>query len=148
MVMFRRRILDVTGGFDPSVNACADYELYLRISRDHPVRFHDAVVADYRKHGQNMSDDSGLMLRELGLVMRRQRPYLGSRARREAFSEGLRNVREYYGDRLVNQIRARVEQRTGWVRTAGDLATLLRHHPAGLVEHARRKIRLLTHGSG
>jgi glycosyltransferase involved in cell wall biosynthesis len=148
MVMFRRSTLDAVGGFDPSVNACADYELYLRISRDHPVAFHDAIVADYRKHGRNMSDNSGLMLRELGIVMRRQRPYLVTRARREAFGEGLSNVREYYGDRLVNQIRARIEQRTGWVQTAEDVATLMRHHPAGLIEHARRKIRLLRNGFG
>ncbi|MEO6238594.1 MAG: glycosyltransferase, partial [Vicinamibacterales bacterium] len=50
-VMFRREVLMMTGGFDPDVNACADYELYLRISRQYRVVFHDAVVADYRKHG-------------------------------------------------------------------------------------------------
>jgi glycosyltransferase involved in cell wall biosynthesis len=148
MVIFRRPIFDAVGGFDPAVNACADYELYLRISRDHTVAFHDEVVADYRKHGSNMSDNSALMLRELGIVMRRQRRHLITAARREAFSEGLRNVRTYYGDRLVNQIRARVGQRTGWARTAGDLATLLRHHPAGLIEHVRRKIRVLRSGPG
>lgn len=146
MVMFRREVLMTTGGFDPDVNACADYELYLRISRQYRVVFHDAVVADYRKHGDNMSDNSGLMLRELAKVMRRQRPYLDTAARRQAFSEGLQNARSYYGDRVVNQIRARLGERTGWGETVGDLATLLRCHPAGLIEHALRKFRLLRKG--
>ena len=55
MVMFRRSVLDKVGSFDSRVDACADYDMYLRISRTHPVRFHDGLVAEYRKHGQNMS---------------------------------------------------------------------------------------------
>jgi len=147
MVMFRRQIVELVGGFDSAVNSCADYELYLRISRNHPVAWHDEVVADYRKHGQNMSDDARLMLREVCIVLRRQRPYLATKAHREAFREGLRNSRNYYGNRLVYQIGARVRKRTGWGRTLGDLLTLLWCHPVKLIEHAARKLRVLPGAS-
>jgi glycosyltransferase involved in cell wall biosynthesis len=142
MVMFRRQILDVVGGFDSNVNACADYELYLRITRDHPVVFHDDVVADYRKHGQNMSDDARVMLREVGIVIRRQRPYLVTPAHREAYRAGLLNAQSSYADRLVNQIRARIRTGTGWGRTLADLITLLWWRPVAIIEHARRKLRV------
>ena len=65
MVMFRRDVVSRAGGFAAGIDACADYDLYLRISRAWPVVFHDQVVADYRKHGGNMSDNSALMLRQL-----------------------------------------------------------------------------------
>ena len=131
MVMFRRDVVSRAGGFSAGIDACADYDLYLRISRAWPVAFHDQVVADYRKHGGNMSDNSALMLRQLRSVMRRQRPYLVDPARQEAFREGLRNIRSYYGDRIVMQLRERVRTGRGWGRTLEDVATLAWCHPRG-----------------
>lgn len=144
MVMFRRAFVVKAGGFDSAIDACADYDLYLRISRDHPVAFHQHVVADYRKHGDNMSDNAALMMRQLLAVMRRQRPHLTTSARRDAWREGIANIRSYYGDRIVTQLRDRVRRRSGWRRTAKDLATLLRWHPAGVLEQARRKALVIT----
>ncbi len=144
IVIFRREVVERAGGFSSDVNACADYDLYLRISRSWPVVFHNHVVADYRKHGENMSDNAALMLRQLLRVMRRQRPYLVDQARREAFRGGLRNIRSYYGDRVVTQLRERVRTRGGWARTLGDIATLAWWHPAGLVEHLRRKLEAMA----
>ena len=140
MVMFRRNVLEESGGFDSRVDACADYDMYLRISRTHPVRFHSALVAEYRKHGENMSSDAALMIRQLWLVMRAQRTHLASREQRDAFRAGRRNMRQYYGDRLAEQIRERLRSRSGPGRTAGDLATLIRYHPLGAIEHGRRKL--------
>jgi glycosyltransferase involved in cell wall biosynthesis len=140
LVMFRRRVLDQAGGFDSRVDACADYEMYLRISRSHPVGFHTAVVAEYRKHGGNMSGNAALMIRQLLFVMREQRSHLTNRAHREAFRAGRRNIREYYGDLLANQIRERLRTRSGWSRTLADVATLIRWHPRGAAEHAYRKV--------
>src|SRR5215213_3376671 len=61
MVMFRRAAIERVGGFDRRVAACADYEMYLRISSQFPVRFYAEVVAEYRKHDHNMSLDAALM---------------------------------------------------------------------------------------
>ena len=144
MVMFRRVVLDRVGGFDARVPACADYEMYLRISRDHPVAFHTAVVAEYRKHGANMSADAALMLRQLQWVMRKQRPYLTSASRREAHRDGVRNIKTYYGDRLATQIRTGVRTASGWRRTASDITTLVRCHPRGAAAHMIRKLGIFS----
>src|ERR671933_2460451 len=48
-VMYRRSVFDPVGGFDPSVNGAADYDLYLRIARDYPVHHHGEAVLDYRR---------------------------------------------------------------------------------------------------
>ena len=53
-VMYRRDALERMGGFDTSVPGVEDYELYLRIAREFPVRRHPRVVAEYRRHGSNM----------------------------------------------------------------------------------------------
>jgi glycosyltransferase involved in cell wall biosynthesis len=140
IVMFRRRVLAPAGGFDSRVDACADYAIYLRISRDHPVGFHSAVVAEYRKHGHNMSNDAALMLRQLQLVMREQRPHLVTPARQHAYREGCRNMRQYYGDRVATQIRERLRTRSAWRKTCADVATLIWSHPGGAAEHGWRKV--------
>jgi glycosyltransferase involved in cell wall biosynthesis len=146
MVMFRRSALDQAGGFDSRVDACADYEMYLRISRSHPVGFHTAVVAEYRKHGGNMSGNAALMIRQLLFVMREQRPHLTNRAHHEAFRAGRRNIREYYGDLLANQIRERLRTRSGWSDTLADVATLIQCHPRGAAEHVCRKLLCVWRG--
>jgi Glycosyl transferase family 2 len=140
IVMFRRAAVERAGGFSSDVNACADYDLYLRISRTHPVVFHECLVADYRKHGENMSNNAALMLRQLQRVMRRQRSCLVEPAHWQAFREGLQNIRSYYGDRVMSQLRERVRTRRGWARSLEDVATLAWCHPGGLVEHLRRKV--------
>lgn len=142
MVMFRRAAVEAAGRFDSTVNACADYDLYLRLSRLYPVGFHDAVVAEYRKHGANMSQDAALMLRQLCIVMERQRSFLIDPATRAAHRAGLENIRGYYGDRLATQIRGRVRTRSGWLQMLAEVATLVRWHPRGAVVHIGRKLSL------
>jgi glycosyltransferase involved in cell wall biosynthesis len=145
-VLFRRQIVETVGGFAAGVDACADYALYLRISRSYPVVFHDMVVSEYRRHTQNMSNNSAQMLRQALCVLRRQRSYLVTRAHRQAFRDGVRNIRIYYGDQLVTQIRARIRKRSEWGRLLRDVAVLILWHPAGAVEHAGRKIATLWRG--
>ncbi len=56
-VLYQRRIFDFVHGFDPALKRLEDYELYLRITKDFPVYSHNQVVAEYRRHGSNMSRD-------------------------------------------------------------------------------------------
>ena len=51
-VAYRRAVIEAEGGFNPSLPACEDYDLYLRIARKHPVSVHDHLVAEYRQHGR------------------------------------------------------------------------------------------------
>lgn len=140
MVLFRRGIVEAVGSFAPGADACADYDLYLRISREYPVAFHDTVVADYRKHGANMSADPTLMLQQLLVVMRRQRPHLTTPGRSRAFRQGVRHIRTYYGDQIATEIRARLRSRGEWRRIVQCVAVLTWWHPAGALEHVWRKI--------
>ncbi len=60
-VFYLRRIFDFVHGFDRELSPVADQDLYLRITRDFPVYCHNQVVAEYRRHGSNMSRDVSKM---------------------------------------------------------------------------------------
>jgi hypothetical protein len=140
MVMFRKSVFERLGGFNSTVDACADYEMYLRVSRHFPVAFHDAPVAEYRRHGGNMSLDPALMLRQLSHALRQERRHVRGNARlRAALAEGQHNVRDYYGDLLADRIRERVRSGTGLWRAGADAFWLLVLHPRGFVTHVFRK---------
>src|SRR5918998_6058271 len=49
-VMYRRAVFESVGGFDTSLSACEDYELYLRIARRFLVCSHEKLIAEYRLH--------------------------------------------------------------------------------------------------
>lgn len=87
-VMYRRWALEKYK-FDISLRACEDYDHYLRITRHHPVIHHHVKIAEYRKHGANMSDDPILMYNSATGVLRKQKMLLRNQAERNAYREGL-----------------------------------------------------------
>lgn len=104
-VTYRRAVLEETGGFDPRLSALEDYELYLRVTRMHPVASHDEVVAQYRRHPAAMSRDALNMLRMALFVLREQRPFLAERpGATEAFQEGLVFWKRHYGKQLIRDV--------------------------------------------
>ena len=142
MAIFRRTALIEIGGFNPNERAAADYDLYLRAARRWPAFDHAAVVAYYRQHNANMSADSSRMLRETLKVHGRERIHVnGDRARLSAFREGRHRWREFYGTRLVEEIRRHVRRRE-WLEAARKAATLARYYPGGLRHHALKKTTL------
>ena len=142
MAIFRREAVVAAGGFDPTVNAAADYRLYLRIARRHPVHDHARTVAFYRQHGASMSQDATRMLRESLRVLAAEWPFVQGRKDLEAaYREGWRTWQEVYGTALVNEVRAHVRDRE-WAAAARKALTLSRLHPRGLVHHATRKLSL------
>ena len=132
-VVYRRASLDTSGPFDASARASADYELNLRLARQHAAGCHHHVVLEYRRHGGNMSGDVGEMLRSAVSVRLRQRRYVGrNEAALRAWKEGLEIVRADYGERLIDQVKRDV--RSGEVaRAVRGLACLSRYYPAGLL---------------
>src|SRR3954447_25237358 len=56
-VMYRRDRLEEIGGFDPSLRACEDYDVYLRLARSFPVACGPECIAEYHHHSSNMSHD-------------------------------------------------------------------------------------------
>jgi glycosyltransferase involved in cell wall biosynthesis len=151
-VLYRRDAFSSLGGFDRRVDACADYDLYLRTARTCRLAVHRCIVADYRTHDANMSADAALMLRSVLRVLERQRPYTKGIARyQEAQAAGRRFWRKYYEPGVIEQIRLRARtpgSRASLLRTA---AVLLRHHPAAFATHLRRNLvrvaSAMLHGS-
>lgn len=144
-VIYRRDAFVATGGFDAAVDACADYDLYLRMARMSRLAIHRRVVADYRQHNANMSSNAVLMLRFALAVLDRQKPYIGSQTRyRGAQAAGRRFWKEFYGDLVVEDIRWRARTPGGRTRALRSALSLLRYHPVGFVSHVGRKLRCLT----
>ena len=138
-VMFRREAVERAGGFNPNVNAAADYELYLHIARHHPVFDHGQVVAHYRKHAANMSGNAARMLKETLEVVWSQRPFLeGDEASLVAYREGCRLWQDFYGTQLADEIRTDVRH-GDWMSATSKAAALAEYHPRGLWHHLVRK---------
>lgn len=116
-VLYDRRRLVACGGFNEVLRRCEDYDLYLRLSLEHPVASHPTLVADYRWHGANMSTDIMGMLKSVLSVQgsfaefARRDP-----TRSHAFDEGRQIWRDYYSKQCLEQIR--------WVRGLDKLASV------------------------
>ena len=142
-VMFRREVLERSGGFNPDLNGAADYELYLHVARHYPVYDHGAVVA----HCQSSEPDSGHaadMLRETLEVLWTQRPFLeADDASLAAYRDGQHLSQEFYGTQLAEEIRSALRDHE-WIAAIAKSAVLAEYHPRGLWHHlARRGRRVL-----
>jgi glycosyltransferase involved in cell wall biosynthesis len=133
-VMYRRAIFESVGGFDTSFGACEDYDMYLRIARTRPVSYHDTVIAEYRFHSGNMTENRALMLRSSSKVLRAQRKYLRDAKQREAFASGIRFWQTFYGGRLIRELRSSPRH------AIRDVPVLLRYYPWGLAVQMLRLI--------
>ena len=133
-VMYRREVFDSVGGFDTSLKACEDYDLYLRIARNFPICFHDKVVAEYHQHGANMSyGDPELMLKSAGSALRSQWKYVkGNKRYEEAYKAGMRSWCDSYSKALASEVSDRVRASEWKLALRGALA-LLRYSPPELV---------------
>lgn len=139
-VLYRRDSLVEAGGFDPSLSACEDYDLYLRLSREHPVGCHTTVVAEYRGHEASMSADAARMLRASLQVLGRQRVYIrGDRAREEALDEGERLWKDYYGKPLRQSL-GRLLAEKGPVRALKAAAVLAAYAPQQFEQGMRHQL--------
>jgi glycosyltransferase involved in cell wall biosynthesis len=131
-VMFRRLALIAVGAFDPRFGASADHDLFLRVARCFPVRCHERIVAEYRRHGTNMTRAADANLRDRIAVLRNQRRMLGPEFGRyhEAYTNGLAFARDYFGRPLVTSVVSDVL--TGnWRDAWAGYRTLVTHHPQG-----------------
>lgn len=105
-VMYRRRILEQSGGFDPSLRACEDYDLYLRISRTHPVAFSTGTLAEYRLHDTNMSRNPPFMLHWALAVLGKQRSEIvDNPTYKTAYRAGRRGWCRYYLKQQLGRVR-------------------------------------------
>ena len=132
-VLFRKSVFEKVGGFDTQLRVAEDYELYLRIARDHAICCHPEVIAEYRLHKTNASHNSELMLTMTLQVLKRQVRYVrGNPSRLLAFVEGIRGWRKQYGRQLAAELaRSLPTLQTGHLRR--KLLLLLGYYPQGLM---------------
>jgi glycosyltransferase involved in cell wall biosynthesis len=112
-VMYQRELVEEAGGFDAALPACEDYDLMLRVARRHRVGFSPEIIADYRRQGDNMSDDVPLMLATALRVLRRQRAHVAGQPRRQAaFVEGVRRWKGHYAREALWRLDVAIRHRT------------------------------------
>ena len=103
--IYRRVPLVEAGGFDANLRRCEDYDVYLRLARSHRIGSHPVVVAEYRKHGRNMSADHGEMLRHTLRIQERAATASAGSQAATAARNGRRNWREYYAGQMLSSLR-------------------------------------------
>jgi glycosyltransferase involved in cell wall biosynthesis len=130
-IVYRRSALEAVGGFDESLDAADDYELYLRLARRFPIYCHEEVVTEYRRHGTNTTRDPSIVLASQLEVQGRQRHDLRDRREREALRRGIRKTRREHGRALAEQVAEdwRRRQRRQALR---GMRMLARRDPQGL----------------
>jgi glycosyltransferase involved in cell wall biosynthesis len=60
--MVRRELFDQVGPFDERLNACEDWDMWIRIAQVSEFAYVDRVLAKYRVHSANMSLDQERMM--------------------------------------------------------------------------------------
>ena len=140
VVMYRRSAFESVIGFDTLIDACADCDLNIRIARDWPVYCHGQIILEYRKHQTNMSKNAAVMLRTALAAHRSQLKYVrGNKQLEDACRLGGKTTREYFGNRLLNQVENHVSSRD-LKQAATGLMTLVRYYPRGLVNSAFKRL--------
>src|SRR6266513_324880 len=95
-VICQRTAFEIVKGFDTSLGRCEDYDLYLRITKDHPIFCHNQFVADYRLHNSSRSADHASMLRDTLKALNAQWDFVkGNKRSAAAFEIG----KGYWQDR-------------------------------------------------
>ena len=131
-VLYRHRLLEEAGAFDTSLPSSEDYDVYLRLARSHPFGCYGDPVAEYRRHGSNMSGDPGRMLRSTLDVLQRQRPRSASEA--AALRDGIAHFKGWYGPPLVKQALRDLAVAARKERARGDLALAMKLPPAAILQ--------------
>jgi glycosyltransferase involved in cell wall biosynthesis/SAM-dependent methyltransferase len=143
-VMYRRDRLMEAGGFDTDLSRCEDYDALLRMVARHPVASHPHVIAEYRRHHDNMSHDHLAMLKSALLVHGRQR----SRAVKDAetaaaWKRGRSEWRRFYGDRILRAGQSKWGRDHQLVTAIVTVARVALISPGSLVSLGRSKIKRL-----
>jgi glycosyltransferase involved in cell wall biosynthesis/SAM-dependent methyltransferase len=108
IVLHRRDCLLEVNGFDETLRRVEDHDIYLRITERYPVASHPEIVAEYRKHSQNMSNDHVAQLKAALRVLDRHEARIGHDAlTRAALRDGRANKRSYYVSQMLAAASAR-----------------------------------------
>jgi len=105
--IFRREAVAAIGGFRTGFDGAADYDLYLRLSRDGAIHDHGRPVAACRRRPGSWSGAADRMLRDTLAVMHSNRPDSDA-ALCSAWHDGYRAWQDVYGAELADEVWAHV----------------------------------------
>lgn len=110
-LLYRRDCLLAINGFDEKHRRAEDYEVYLRLAQRYPIGSHPETVAEYRRHGNNVSDAYFKMLDGVLSVLDRHEALISPDApTRKALRDGRTNRRRYYVTEAIKATRSRWQQ--------------------------------------
>jgi glycosyltransferase involved in cell wall biosynthesis len=134
----RRAALDAVGGFDESLSAADDWDLWIRIVDRFPIAAAPATLATIRVHGGNQSRDPELMYSSARRLIAKHRRIHGACAdcRRARRAAAISNRAHYYG-------RVREEARS--LSAEGHRMSAIRLNIRALVRNPRALITTPLH---
>ena len=142
-VMYRRAVFDDVHGFDTTVNAASDYDLYLRIARKFEISFHTDIVAEYREHGDSMSNNFQLMSNHTARVLQSQlKEVSGNRRHEEACRTGIKFYQHHYRITMIIDRMRSSARKKDWRGALWNMLLLVWFDPRELGEALGRKVRL------
>lgn len=133
-VIYQRWAFDQVGGFNTRLRTCEDYELYFRIVRRFPIIEHPSMVAEYRRHSENMSSNARAMLESSLYVLNAEFPHTReSPEGMAALLEGRRRVTGFYTFQILRGVLPPRINRRNWRRSLANLWWVMRAHPEGVI---------------
>lgn len=146
-VMYRRDVLLSVGGFDQTLRAGEDWDMYLRIAQQFPIYYHDEVVSEYRQHNINTTLNFDLMLRQSLMVLQLHLQRVqGDKQAEAACKRGLHfHEQKFQTAKMIAEMRANARAKR-WGATTRDVVWLFFHDPLVLTENAARKMRKVLGG--
>ena len=140
VAMFRRDAVRRVGGFQPGLEGTEDQDLYLRMTRIHPIHCHHAVIAEYRRHTKQESQNWSKMLTAAMKTLRRQRAFVrADGVSREAYRQGIAFRRHLYGELLFWQ-GVQAMKALQWKHAMRCFSVLSRYYPFMTLKPAYQKI--------
>jgi glycosyltransferase involved in cell wall biosynthesis len=143
-VMYRRAAIEaVGGGFNVRLRSAEDWDMDIRLARRFPFHLYDEPIAEYRKHGNNMTGNAAVMMESIIRVLHEQRDYTRGNPRYEAARRlGIGRVHNHFTELVIDQVHAHVAARE-WSPALRKTWTLLRWHPGVVQQRAGMKWRRL-----
>ena len=148
-VMYRREAIEAAGGgFDTALRSAEDWDMDIRIARRFPFHLYDEPIAEYRKHGSNMTGNAPVMMKSIICVLRAQRPLTRQKPHLEpARRQGIARVHRHFTELVITQIHDDIAERR-WAAAMSKTWMLLRWHPHVVVERVGMKWERLTSARG
>jgi glycosyltransferase involved in cell wall biosynthesis len=142
-VMYRRSAIEaVGGGFDTSLRSAEDWDMDIRLAQRFAFHLYDEPIAEYRRHGKNMSSNDIVMMTSIVKVLRSQGHLRRSRRYAAARKQGLRRVQERVGEIFIDQFHTAVREGR-WADAVDRLLTIAWWHPYFYIERVQIRSRRL-----